>query len=200
MTVYSKEKGITRREAPAPPADRFPSYRQSRPERMQVPPNYSGHAIVDGEERPLGTLPTAEPPPPLPTPDSPTPRFDGLPRVSQLGDSHRRPTPTYLPAPAYIETASSPEEEESGTPRDPAEPPQSPPAPTDFPEGPPSATRVHPTPPTAAPRPLGILSLGTEELLLLGLILFLLMENSDCPDRGDLDETVILLGLLLLLG
>jgi hypothetical protein len=38
-----------------------------------------------------------------------------------------------------------------------------------------------------------------EELLLLGLILFLLMENSDCPDRGDLDETVILLGLLLLL-
>jgi hypothetical protein len=42
--------------------------------------------------------------------------------------------------------------------------------------------------------------LGLEELLLLGLILFLLRENGDTPDRGDLDETVILLGLLLLLG
>jgi hypothetical protein len=41
---------------------------------------------------------------------------------------------------------------------------------------------------------------GLEELLLLGLILFLLRENGDSPDRGDLDETVILLGLLLLLG
>ena len=46
----------------------------------------------------------------------------------------------------------------------------------------------------------GGLSLGTEELLLLGLILLLLREGGDCTDRGDLDETVILLGLLLLLG
>jgi hypothetical protein len=41
--------------------------------------------------------------------------------------------------------------------------------------------------------------LGLEELLLLGLILFLLREGEG-EDRGDLDETVILLGLLLLLG
>ena len=40
--------------------------------------------------------------------------------------------------------------------------------------------------------------LGTEEWLLIGLILLLLREAG--PDRGDLDETVILLGLLLLGG
>ena len=34
----------------------------------------------------------------------------------------------------------------------------------------------------------------------LGLILFFLHESTDCEERGDLDETVILLGLLLLLG
>ena len=37
-------------------------------------------------------------------------------------------------------------------------------------------------------------------LWILGLILFLLHESGDCEDRGDIDETVILLGLLLLLG
>jgi hypothetical protein len=42
--------------------------------------------------------------------------------------------------------------------------------------------------------------LGMEELLILGLILFLLRESGDSEDRGDLDETVILLGLLLILG
>jgi hypothetical protein len=42
--------------------------------------------------------------------------------------------------------------------------------------------------------------LGLEELLILGLILFLLRESGECEDRGDLDETVILLGLVLLLG
>lgn len=40
--------------------------------------------------------------------------------------------------------------------------------------------------------------LGTEEWLLIGLILLLLREAG--PDRGDLDETVILLVLLLLGG
>ena len=42
--------------------------------------------------------------------------------------------------------------------------------------------------------------IGLEELLLLGLILFLLHECGDGEERGDLDETVVLLGLLLLLG
>jgi hypothetical protein len=41
--------------------------------------------------------------------------------------------------------------------------------------------------------------MGLEELLLLGLILLLLHE-SEGETRGDLDETVLLLGLLLLLG
>ena len=42
--------------------------------------------------------------------------------------------------------------------------------------------------------------LGTEELLLIGMIVLLLMEGGEQEDRGDLTETVILLGLLLLLG
>ena len=42
--------------------------------------------------------------------------------------------------------------------------------------------------------------IGTEELLILGLILFLLLEGGEGEDKGDLTETVILLGLLLMLG
>ena len=41
---------------------------------------------------------------------------------------------------------------------------------------------------------------GLEELLLLGLILFLLKEGENQSERGDLDETVILLALLLFCG
>jgi len=44
------------------------------------------------------------------------------------------------------------------------------------------------------------ITVGMEELLIIGLILFLLYESASCEDRGDIDETVILLGLLLLLG
>jgi hypothetical protein len=198
MTVYSKDRGITHRELPRFTGDPAPSYRQSTPERVQVPPNYSGHAIVDGEERPLGSLPVPEPPPSLPVPEAPTPRFDGLPQVSVLGD---RRQPRGIPAaPVYAEVTATPEE---------TEPPESGTAPHRSPQ---NTTAAHGTPKNAAsphetPLPaislprhsLGTLSWGLEELLLLGLILFLLMENSDCPDRGDLDETVILLGLLLLL-
>jgi hypothetical protein len=42
--------------------------------------------------------------------------------------------------------------------------------------------------------------LGFEELLLLGLIFFLLKEGETQTDRGDLDQTVILLALLLFCG
>ena len=137
----------------------------------------------------------------LPPSEQPVPRFDDLPRVSQLGDSHRRQTPTYLPAPAYAEVTDSPEETdlpESGT-----APHRSPQNSTAAHKTPQNTASPHETPLPAISLPrhsLGTLSWGLEELLLLGLILFLLMENSDCPDRGDLDETVILLGLLLLLG
>ncbi len=186
--------------------DRAPSYRQSPRERVQVPPNYSGHAIVDGEERPLGSPftpdPDASPTLDLPTAEQPTPRFDDLPRVSQLGDSHRRQTPSYLPATAYAETVTPPEETVD-TPSTAPLPHQSPQNTTPAHGAPPNATHPHETPPSSISPPwraLGTLSLGLEELLLLGLILFLLRENTDCPDRGDLDETVILLGLLLLLG
>ena len=196
--MYSKEKGFTHA-----PAGEILHRRPHRAPRVSVPPNYRGHAIVDGEECPLGSLNGDHPHAPakeLATPDAPVPRFDDLPRVSQLGDSHRRQTPTYLPAPAYAEVTDSPEETdlpESGT-----APHRSPQNTTAAHTTPQNTASPHETPLPAISLPrhsLGTLSWGLEELLLLGLILFLLMENSDSPDRGDLDETVILLGLLLLL-
>ncbi len=42
--------------------------------------------------------------------------------------------------------------------------------------------------------------LGREELLILGLILFLLYESPEGGGRSDLDETVILLAALLFMG
>lgn len=204
--MYSKDRGITRPAHPRLMGDRAPSYRQGPRERVQVPPNYSGHAIVDGEERPLGSPftpdPDASPTLDFPTAEQPTPRFDDLPRVSQLGDSHRRQTPSYLPATAYTETVTAPEET-ADTPSTAARPYQSPQNITSAHGAPTNATHPHEASPSSISHPwraLGTLSLGLEELLLLGLILFLLRENTDCPDRGDLDETVILLGLLLLLG
>ena len=197
MTVYSKDRGITRREPPHPTGDRVPSYRHSPPERLQVPFNYRGHAIVDGEEHPLGSLfspETDSPPlPDLPAADQPTPRFDGLPRVSDLGDS-RRHAPRTLPASfAVAEEPVSPSSDPFGIPAEAVQP--SPAAPvTPKPERP---TQGHSF--FASARSLLGNGLGLEELLLLGLILFLLREGEG-EERGDLDETVILLGLLLLLG
>ena len=201
MTVYSKERGFTH----PPRLENRSPYTPRRAPRVSVPPNYRGHAIVDGEERPLGSLFAPETDAPsggdLPPSEQPVPRFDDLPRVSQLGDSHRRQTPTYLPAPAYVEAEDSPEE--SDLPESDTSPHYSPQNPTAAHGSPQNTLSTHETPPSAIllPRhPLGTLSVGLEELLLLGLILFLLRENGDSPDRGDLDETVILLGLLLLLG
>lgn len=199
--MYSKERGFTH----PPRLENRSPYTPHRAPRVSVPPNYRGHAIVDGEERPLGSLFTPETDVPsggdLPPSEQPVPRFDGLPRVSQLGDSHRRQTPTYLPAPAYAEAEDFPEESDL---------PESDTSPHRFPQNPTAAhgspqnplfPRETPSSATSLPRhPLGTLSVGLEELLILGLILFLLRENGDSPDRGDLDETVILLGLLLLLG
>ena len=197
--MYSKDRGIsfdTEREA----ALRMPAYRQPQRPRMQVPPNYSGHAIVDGEERPLGEaaggehdlyeeergLPALDEPP--------SPRFDDLPRVSELSAGGTRDSRRPLPlSPAILQEELQGDEPLSHE-RLAAERPSAP------------ALTVAEAPP--APRgglfdlsrfPFGR-GIGMEELLLLGLILFLLHESSSLADRGDIDETVILLGLLLILG
>ena len=191
--MYSKDRGITHDGgSPIPP--RQPAYRQPSRPRMQVPPNYSGHAIVDGEERPLGHIPEPEPPAETPLPDSPTPRFDDLPKVSDLGDSRRRSQVRTVPA-TFEETEREASEPENPNPsRDPA------------PTPPPAESASVASAPVARPSlfdlsrfPFGH-GIGFEELLILGLILFLLHESGECEDRGDIDETVILLGLLLLLG
>ena len=234
--MYSKDMGITRRDADLrrPFVGAAPIYRQSQAKRVQVPPNYSGHAIVDGEERPLGSGISSESespraPAPFPAPDTPMPRFDDLPRVSELGDPHRH-GPRALPAAFSVRSDST--ENAFGARSDPTEnafsvrpdPTGNPfsvrpdPAEAAYAADTPlrgSEASAEPTPP--APSPIGrrtsrapsllesarlslARGIGGEELLVLGLILLLLHEGGDCEERGDLDETVILLGLLLLLG
>ncbi len=156
-----------------------PSYRQ----RVHVPPNYSGLAIVDGEERLPGTHLSDDPPvtesPSDALPDNrdfgqvspPEPRFDDLEQVSDLSRRDSRLLPVLhsaaedaLPpprAPGFLDLAHFP-----------------------FGHG-----------------------IGAEEWLLIGLILLVLHEaggdrrdRHDRSDHGDLDETVILLALLLLGG
>ena len=177
MSVYSKERGFT-----APPMGA--AQRPSRTPRVSVPPNYSGHAIVDGEERARGDLhrdaPGAEG-----RGDAPTLRFDDLPRVSELGGEMRRVPRTLSP----VETEPIiPTDEEHSSTEVRALPPPHP------------AEGEGKSPPSSPLRFLSGQGIGLEELLLAGLILFLLRENETCAERGDLDETVILLGLLLLLG
>ena len=195
--MYSKERGFSR-----PPAGESSVYRPSRTPRVSVPPNYSGHAIVDGEERPLGVL-HEEPPAAEDRPDLPTPRFDGLPRVSELGGENRRASRA-LPA-AFTAAFTAAEEEASaaeGTTDGPSHAFSAGSSAADMPAAPSSAGAgdVGQGRGTGPLRFLSGQGIGPEELLILGLILFLLRENGDCEERGDLDETVILLGLLLLLG
>ncbi len=210
--MYSKARGHSqppRREPTAPragsryPGDRHvhagePAYRRS----VTVPPNYRGNAIVDGEERLLGSVsdPRETPAPPL-LADAPHPTFEDLPRVSELGNVRRR-TPVMPLSGEYTHSADpsilASKEEGSDV------------ADTGAADG--DAALVSADPAPAAPRtergfswfdpshfPFGH-GFGFDELLLLGLILFLLRENGDQQDRGDLDETLILLGLLLLGG
>lgn len=213
--MYSKETGNTGvSRGGFRPADggRGP-YRRAEGRRVQVPPNYSGHAIVDGEERPLGVLYEAAAESPSPREDLPTPRFEGLPRVSELGESHRR-QPRTLPASFEVRGEApslSGEEAAAVSPSRAAVPAGSgvgAAMPSDDPseaEEASAASAVRPSsrgwfPLFDASRfPFGH-GIGLEELLLLGLILFLLHECGDGEERGDLDETVVLLGLLLLLG
>ena len=187
--MYSKNRGITY-GTPHIPGGRGPAYRQPDRPRMQVPANYSGHAIVDGEERPLGSTVEADSPGDALPRATPTPYFDDLPRVSEIGDFHRRPKGVTIPAEYEAST------QEESLPSEPANHPPEGSVTTPLPIGTKPAL-LH-----GAHFPFGH-GIGFEELLLLGLILFLLHENADRDDRfdrGDLDETVILLGLLLLLG
>lgn len=168
-----------------------PAYRQPSRTPMQVPSNYSGHAIVDGEERPLGVMPLdgggeAS----LPLRDTPTPRFDGLPRVSDLSDASRRREHLSLPLPL----PSMPDEPTDSDPHEEELQEEAPEEETAEVGGTPSRSLFD-----AGRFPFGR-GIGSDELLILGLILLLLRESGDCEDRGDLDETVILLGLILLLG
>ena len=126
---------------------------------------------------------------------APVPRFEGLPRVNQLGEG-RLPTYSCFGAvsdeaePRLLEERPINEGDAHGGVRSNEE----------FSVG---GEGESPPPSSLAPPRHALgggLSLGTEELLLLGLILLLLREGGDCSDRGDLDETVILLGLLLLWG
>lgn len=200
--MYSKERGYSRPMSQMPgqmPGQRAayqpayqPAYRQPPRQRMQVPPNYSGNAIVDGEERPLGRPPGQ----PLGQVDEavseaavgaegPVPTFEHLPRVSELGAPARGGTVPQIAGvggPPVGPPVGPPAEEHEVNPGEDS---------ADKPGGPPR--------PDAARSPFGR-GLGLEELLLAGMILFFLREGADCPERGDLDETVILLGLLLLLG
>ncbi|MBR6782576.1 MAG: hypothetical protein IKM33_05195 [Clostridia bacterium] len=187
--MYSKEKGFTHA-----PVGTGGIHRPNRAPRVSIPPNYRGHAIVDGEERPLGVVKET----PSAASDTPVPHFDGLPRISQLGEGRRYSQPRYEVVPDDRVSSFSDDEDTLYAKRVDSDGSVSPE------EEHAAGTDTRLSPP---PRPVpfrnafgGGLSLGTEELLLLGLILLLLREGGDCADRGDLDETVILLGLLLLLG
>lgn len=168
-----------------------PAYRQPPRTPMQVPSNYSGHAIVDGEERPLGVMPSdGGREAPLPARDTPTPRFDGLPRVSDLSDASRRREHVSLPLPLPPMQDEPPEPD-----LDEGESQDDPPAEEAVAAGSTPSRSLF----DAGRFPFGR-GIGSDELLILGLILLLLRESGDGEDRGDLDETVILLGLILLLG
>ena len=180
MTVYSKEKGFTRA-----PVGTGSIHRPNRAPRVSIPPNYRGHAIVE-ERMGDGAVDST----------APVPRFEGLPRVNQLGEGRSRPYPRYGAAsdegnpPVLGEGIPATEESAYGFV----------PSEGEYPTG---GEGERPLPSSLAPPRHALgggLSLGNEELLLLGLILLLLREGGDSTDRGDLDETVILLGLLLLLG
>lgn len=140
------------------------------------PPNYSGHMFA-----PDGVFPDGLEPAPAPLSEA-RPRFDDLPSVSGLpvrgGDlpPEREPDGRQEPPPTPDATTASPPGEDTA------------------PASPVLLDRAH--------FPLGH-GLGEEELLLLGLILFLLHEDrSSPPSSGDNDLflTLLILGFLLFCG
>ncbi len=192
---------------------------------VQVPPGYRGHAVADARYAP--------PPDGEARSDTPAggkqgdltglqdaglegvlrkglavPRFDDLPRVSELGGHSLHNavgSPAFPPGArsgdhAAPQSDSAPHWEfdyEDGRPFD--APPGAPLA-VAQPEVAPSPDRPRHAVFDAGHFPFGH-GLGFDEILILGLILLLLRENEpDSADRGDLDETLLLLGLLLFLG
>ena len=183
--MYSKEKGFTQA-----PAEARTLHRPNRAPRVSIPPNYRGHAIVDEERMGDGMERRSV------DPATPVPRFEGLPRINQMGDGRLYSYPHYEAVSdeggsSFVgEDRPIAEESAHGLPH----------AEGEYPTGG-EGGRALPSGFLPSRHAFGGgLSLGTEELLLLGLILLLLREGGDHADRGDLDETVILLGLLLLLG
>ncbi len=182
--MYSRNRDMNPSSRRGLSGDRAPSYRQ--PRRMEVPPGYSGHAIVDGEERPLGGEAGAVVSD-LPREPIPEPHFDGLPRVSEAGMAvpARRGGERQEPVPAAavgareaydareVQETPSSEDTENGSGRD--------------------------TLPVVGHFPFGH-GLGIEELFLLGLMWLLWHEAQENGDTGDLRETLLMLGALLLAG
>ncbi len=175
---------------------RTPSYHRRR---VEVPPGYSGHAIIDGEEHPLGSerspaehtsdLPPStdrQGPRSLPREPIPEPYFNDLPRVSDAGMSIHRTAPR-PESDARLSEVGLPEAESFETIRI-----------TDG-DTPSSSTRPGFGLLDPSHFPVGH-GLGFEELFLLGLMLFLLLEARENGEKGDLEETLILLGALLLAG
>jgi len=176
------------------------AYRQT----VRVPPNYSGHAFRDGEERTpeqaMGGVSHRDRPPRREEP--PTPRFDGLPQVSTLGQRGDPPIARELPRVGQDEPPLPCVASDGGCPCGAA----CLPAPQidgreDRRDSLCEETEVR----CGEGGALGGLmerfpfghGFGFEELLLLGLMLLLLHEGDG---EGDLGETLVLLGILLLCG
>lgn len=185
-----------------------PAYRQT----VRVPPNYSGHAFRDGEERSPEQMvsgesyrdrsPRGEEPP--------TPRFEGLPRVSTLGrreeahtpsptvhDTHRRAEPLLEPVPSDERLRLQNTDVRGDDPRGQPDLPV-------LPACREKEGRCDPHDDGGRDSPSGLMErfpfghgFGYEELLLVGLMLLLLHEGDG---NGDLGETLVLLGVLLLCG
>ncbi len=174
---------------------REPAYRQT----VRVPPNYSGHAFRDGEERSPEQIMRGDirgeshrdRPPHREEP--PTPRFDGLPQVSTLG--HRGTSLDDSPSPA---STVADEDRPCGQ----ACLPALPACRTDGEGDGRDDEKEDRSGEGGALRglmerfPFGH-GFGFEELLLIGLMLLLLHEGDG---EGDLGETLVLLGVLLLCG
>ncbi len=174
------------------PAGYGPSYGTTpssspAPDRMQVPPGYRGNAIVNGEERPLGQAPAQVPGTTVSGREDAVadmrPRFESLPRVM--------PSPTFISSDEPTERITYEEDTIEERQEN---------ASTDLPNEP-SIESARGALFGSTHFPFGH-GLGVEELLLVGLIVLLLHEDhaTDGPGRGDLDETILLLGLLLFGG
>lgn len=151
---------------------REPSYRRG----SGLPPNYSGTAFrvhpVTGDVTGADTITGALPRRPE---DDNVPRFDDLPRVSRVSSAADPPfaSPEAPPEGSFSETAAS-----GGA--------------GEIIAGADGSAGISDD--RRAPPGHGI---GYEEMLLLGLIFFLAKESDG---EGDLKETLLLLGLLLLGG